>query len=261
MTFGEQNRSSLDDDQFERMLFDSARQDEPSADVEAFWARLNSTIGAVSRLSAASAGTGGSLAFGGRLYRAVAAKWLIFGVIAGSALTALTITGVRGRQAHCGTATAGRPWPSKPSHVHAREQRRTRSGRAPQDSTRSREPSEAPAPVAQRHSASGRVASPRSDRPKAAAHAQPDSTLGAQVALLDAAQTAVAAGMLGEALRLADQYRTDYPNGELAPEAEVVAIEALAARADRVALATRAAHFLARYPSDPHVARVKWLAR
>ena len=67
--------------------------------------------------------------------------------------------------------------------------------------------------------------------------------------------------MSGEALRLADQYRSDYPNGELAPEAEVVAIEALAARADQPALAARAARFLARCPSDPHAARVKWLAR
>jgi outer membrane protein assembly factor BamD (BamD/ComL family) len=66
---------------------------------------------------------------------------------------------------------------------------------------------------------------------------------------------------LGEALRIADQYRTDYPNGELAPEAEVVAIEALAARGDQPALAARAARFLARYPSDPHAARVGWLAR
>jgi hypothetical protein len=67
--------------------------------------------------------------------------------------------------------------------------------------------------------------------------------------------------MLGEALRLADQYRTDFPNGELAPEAEVVAIEALAARGDSVALAESSTRFLARHPSDPHVARVKALAR
>ena len=259
MTFGEQNLSSLDDDQFERMLFDSARRDEPAADVEAFWARLNTTINAVSQLSAASASAGGGLAFGGRLYRAVAAKWLILGVIAGSAVTALTLTGAGWQRAVA---------PAQPVAIAARNTviSTPESNAEPIQETAQRfaargKPSEVPTPVAQRHSAAGRVASVRVDAPKVVARDQPDSALGAQVALLDAAQTAVAAGMSGEALRLADQYRADYPNGELAPEAEVVAIEALAARADRAALAARAARFLARYPSDPHAARVQWLAR
>jgi hypothetical protein len=258
MTFGEQNPSSLDDDQFERMLFNSARNDELSLDVEAFWTRLNTSIDGVARLSAASAGVGsGSL--GGRAYRAVAGKWLILGAIAGSALTALTITGVREHQGT--TAPRQQVALAPPNPITSAPESSAEPVReiAPVLDYPS-SPSEAPASVPQRRTASARVASPRPDNLKAAAHTQPDSTLGAEVALLDAAQTAVAAGMLGEALRLADQYRTDYPNGELAPEAEVVAIEALAARADRVALATRAAHFLARYPSDPHAARVKWLA-
>ncbi|HWZ89226.1 MAG TPA: hypothetical protein VNW92_10260, partial [Polyangiaceae bacterium] len=86
------------------------------------------------------------------------------------------------------------------------------------------------------------------------------STLGAQVALLDASRTAIAAGAFGEALRLTEQYQRDFPAGELTPDAEVVALEALAARGDRDELAVRAARFLARYPADPHAARVKALA-
>jgi len=258
MTFGEQDPSSLDDDQFERMLFDSAKRDEPAADVEAFWARLNTTINAVSQLSAASASAGGGLAFGGRLYRAVAAKWLILGVIAGSAVTALTLTGAEWQRAAVSRQQVVAPRNtviSAPERVAEPIQEIVPALEAPPS------PREGQAPVPQQRSASERGALRRSNRPKTVANSQPDSALGAQVALLDAAQTAVAAGMSGEALRLADQYRADYPNGELAPEAEVVAIEALAARGDRAALAARAARFLARYPSDPHAARVQWLAR
>jgi hypothetical protein len=257
MTFGKQDLSSLDDDQFERMLFDSARRDEPAADVEAFWARLNTTINAVSQLSAASASAGGGLAFGGRLYRAVAAKWLILGVIAGSAVTALTLTGVRWHRAPVSRQQIVAPRNAAISMPDSTAEP-VQHAAPPLADPPSPSGASARAPV--RRTASGR-ASGRSNRPNVVARSQPDSALGAQVALLDAAQTAVAAGMSGEALRLADQYRADYPNGELAPEAEVVAIEALAARADRAALAARAARFLARYPSDPHAARVQWLAR
>ena len=49
--------------------------------------------------------------------------------------------------------------------------------------------------------------------------------------------------------------------GELAPEAEVVALEALAGRGERAALEARAARFLARYPADPHAARVRALVQ
>ena len=70
-----------------------------------------------------------------------------------------------------------------------------------------------------------------------------------------------ASGAFAEALRLADRYRVDFPDGELSPEAEVVAIEALVAEHARQAASARAARFLARYPGDPHAARVKWLVR
>ena len=93
------------------------------------------------------------------------------------------------------------------------------------------------------------------------APAPPHSTLAAQVSLLDTARSALAAGAYAEALSLAERYRTEFPNGELAPEAEVVAIETLVERAERQPAALRAARFFARYPGDPHSARVKWLVR
>jgi hypothetical protein len=60
-------------------------------------------------------------------------------------------------------------------------------------------------------------------------------------------------------LRLIDEYQYDFPAGELAADAEVVAIEALATKGDQEEVARRAARFLARYPNDPHGAEVKRL--
>ncbi len=79
--------------------------------------------------------------------------------------------------------------------------------------------------------------------------------------MLDAARSAIAAGTFAEALRLAERYRGDFPSGELGPEAEVVAIEALVEQGQRQPAALGAAGFLVRYPGDPHTARVKWLVR
>jgi outer membrane protein assembly factor BamD (BamD/ComL family) len=55
-------------------------------------------------------------------------------------------------------------------------------------------------------------------------------------------------------------YHRDFPSGTLAPDAEVVAIEALVDMKDRTTMARRAARFLALYPTDPHANRVKRLA-
>ncbi|MBN2196042.1 MAG: outer membrane protein assembly factor BamD [Polyangiaceae bacterium] len=86
------------------------------------------------------------------------------------------------------------------------------------------------------------------------------STLGAEVARLDEARTASRAGDHGEAIRIVEDYRREFPNGALAPDAEVVALEALAKLGERAEVARRAARFLARYPNDPHAGRAKRLA-
>jgi outer membrane protein assembly factor BamD (BamD/ComL family) len=85
------------------------------------------------------------------------------------------------------------------------------------------------------------------------------STLAAEVAALDAARTAAAAGELDRTLRLLDRYHYEFPAGELAADADVVAIEARAAQGDHAEVARLAARFLARYPNDPHAAEVRRL--
>jgi hypothetical protein len=257
----ERDPSSLDDHEFERLLFASARHDPAAADVEAFYGRLNATIEGVARLSAASAGAAtrpGPL-LGGRAQRALAAKWLVLGALAGSAITAATLsaTGAWHPAATLKqTLATARPAPTVSPSARATEAR-------PQPAAHEPEPPRpgGPAPKPARCTACARVAAPHAQPADVAARALPGSALGAQVALLDAARTASAAGRPAEALRLAEQYRADFPNGELAPEAELVAIEALAARGDQLALAARSARFLDLYPSDPHAARVRWLAR
>ena len=203
MTFGERNQSSLDDDQFERMLFDSARHDQPSTDVDAFWTRLNCAIDGLARLSAASASAGGGLAFGRRVYRALAAKWLLLGVIAGSALTAIALTGAREWR----DAAAPRRQVAAARRAPIVYQPRAIAEVAPRQEALPRhdEPPAFTPVLVPRQRAASRLTSPHSDSLSVAKRSRPDSALGAQVALLDAAQTAVAAGMLEEALRLADR--------------------------------------------------------
>jgi hypothetical protein len=67
-------------------------------------------------------------------------------------------------------------------------------------------------------------------------------------------------GAHASALRHIEQYHRDFPDGELSAEADVVAIEALAAAGDRTASRRAAEAFLARHPHDPHAARVRELS-
>jgi hypothetical protein len=60
-------------------------------------------------------------------------------------------------------------------------------------------------------------------------------------------------------LRQIEQYHREFPGGALEADADVVAIEALAAEGDQVALARAVQRFLRLRPRDPHAARVREL--
>jgi hypothetical protein len=60
-----------------------------------------------------------------------------------------------------------------------------------------------------------------------------DSTRSAEVSRIDAARTANAAGDYDETVWLVERYHRDFPDGALAPDADVVALEAVAAKRDR----------------------------
>lgn len=86
------------------------------------------------------------------------------------------------------------------------------------------------------------------------------SILAAEVSRLDAARASNAVGDYDETIQLIERYHRDFPDGALGPDADVVALEAVAAKPDYAETARRAALFLSRYPGDPHAARVRWLA-
>jgi outer membrane protein assembly factor BamD (BamD/ComL family) len=81
------------------------------------------------------------------------------------------------------------------------------------------------------------------------------------VSLLDAVLRASRAGSYDDALRLVEQYGRRFPAGELAVDAAVIALDALAGKHDDARVAEEAARFLARYPNDPHAAHVRSLIK
>lgn len=87
----------------------------------------------------------------------------------------------------------------------------------------------------------------------------PASTLDAEVAALDAVRTAISAAAFQRALRLIEQYRQEFPAGELARDADIFEIETLAAQGERGEATRQADRFLAHYPNDPHLARLRGL--
>jgi hypothetical protein len=91
---------------------------------------------------------------------------------------------------------------------------------------------------------------------EAAAHIAA-SRLRAEIAALDRANTAARQQQYAQVLDHIQHYRTEFPAGELARDADVLAIEALRAKGDHVAAQAAANAFLAKYAADPHAARVR----
>jgi hypothetical protein len=82
-----------------------------------------------------------------------------------------------------------------------------------------------------------------------------------QIALIDAARTAVKAGATERALVLLRRYETSYPGGAFRPEALALRIEALAEGGRAAEARPLAREFLARYPQSPLSDRVARAAR
>lgn len=107
---------------------------------------------------------------------------------------------------------------------------------------------------------------PRSDRsgpskPKPSASTPPGESLGllAEVRALEAVSSAIGAGQLSRAARELDAYRQRFARGELAVEADVLAIELAVARGDHAAASAGAERLLARPEAEHYRARVRAL--
>jgi hypothetical protein len=93
---------------------------------------------------------------------------------------------------------------------------------------------------------------PTSDSDPAEASRSPSvSQLAREVAALDAARTALAAGEPRRALGLLDAYAQNFPRGELAPESTLLRVQALLAAGQRKTAEKLAHDLLARHPADP----------
>ncbi len=245
---------SLSDQEFERALLASARQDETPADTSAemtaqAWARFSARALAVGDAVRADLPRGESPSAAGGARRTAGGvrwRWLLAGALGGGAVTGALVVALRPAvQVPALTAAAGGAAPpaTAPSPgVAARAGTASRIDQRP----------------AVRHERRRNVHVDR-DSAEPTAVADPPSTLGAEVAALDAARAAAAGRQFDEALRLISQYHYDFPMGELAADAEVIAIEVLGAKNDRPAMTLRASRFVQEHPDDPHAARIRRL--
>jgi hypothetical protein len=174
-------------------------------------------------------------------------RWLAIGAIAGSAITAAWISSKR-QSAVKSPAAMARSDTRLPAESQSASALPTRAASAKNATqpTAHRAPSHAPVAT------TSAVRDPRGTRAR--------STLAAEVARLDAARTAIEIGAFDEALRLVSRFHRDFPNGELATEADVLRIEALSASNDHAAARREAARFLERHGNDAHADRVRQIA-
>lgn len=114
-------------------------------------------------------------------------------------------------------------------------------------------------PNMERHARSGDRATP----PKGVASSgsagtsDPDSTLFREVLALDAIRSSLGRAAFDEALRRVDAFHAEFPNAQLAADAEALGVRALEAKHEDRAARKRAERFLERYPNDPHSGSVQ----
>jgi hypothetical protein len=231
---------------FERSLLESARGDAPPAGAtERAWRRFAADAALLVPLAAASAPRSWFESATAR-----AARWTLIGALGGGGLVAVWLRPPAVREPPVAPAHAALPAPV--ADVPARVQAEPRVPTEPPASP-------APAPGTLRGARPRKPAAP--SLPPASGSPNAESSLAREVAALDAARTALAVGANASALRQIEQYHRDFPRGELSADADVVAIEALAARGDAAAAKGAARRFLQRHPRDPHVARIRELTR
>ena len=127
------------------------------------------------------------------------------------------------------------------------------------------EPASSAAPALASASAPAPVASAPAAPPIAAtqspisvpAEVDPRAPLAAELALLDAARQALAAGNASSALRSLDDYDARFERPNLAPEALYLRLEALTLQGDTPGTQAVARRLLRSYPSGPHAARAR----
>jgi len=231
---------------FERSLFESARGDAPPPGAtERAWRRFAADAAWLAPIAAAASAPRGW--FDSAAARAT--KWTLIGAIGGGSLVAVWLRPQAAREPALAPAsvaleaTAAAPVDTAALALDAPA---VAAPSAPPaldtpPAARSRKP---PVPVSRTSTGPGA-----------------ESLLAREVAALDAARTALAVGANASALRQIERYHREFPQGELSADADVVAIEALAAEGQSAATKRAASRFLHQHPRDPHAARIRELAR
>lgn len=254
---------------FERRLIDSASGDSaPAGARKAAWLRFSATLVATAALPGASKPLLPAPS-SGRTGLLTAAKWLVIGAVAGSSLTAVWLRASHSPQhiaVQSGAPTARvQPDSAEPS-VHEQPLSAAEAATEPRAQEVRRRDTSEPDRV---NDESGTVRARRGSLKRTATRsllapelpsAPTESNLGREVSLLDRARKASLAGAFSDAVRQIEQYHREFPDGELAADAEVIAIDALDAAQRKTELVQRAARFLSRYPGDPHAPHVQSLA-
>jgi len=109
-------------------------------------------------------------------------------------------------------------------------------------------------------SRAARQAAPAPQEPATgpAAHPPEESLLG-EVGWLDRASNSIRSGDVEKGLQMLDEYKVRFPSAVLAPESQVLRIEALVRKGDRAGATRLGEAFLARTPQSALAARVRSL--
>jgi hypothetical protein len=198
----------------------------------------------------------------------IAAKWIAIGTLGGVALaggaSAISTSGQPAiTEARSGVvlpavepAVAPEPAPSftaRGAHEPPSEAQRVVALPEP------RTPSDSAVKVSSRAVSSSRIATAVAPALPASATLPEARGLAQEVAEIDAARRALAGGDATLALRHLDAYSALARTGTLDREAQLLRIDAFLLGPDRARGAALAEQYLARYPQDPHAARLRAL--
>jgi hypothetical protein len=253
--------------EFERSLLRSAKHDAPSpalrhktlvafglgTGVASAAATATATATAMATATAATA-TAARLAL---------LKWIGFGVMSG-VLTVAAVAVTHSSSAPPVRASAGAllapvEAPVKGAAPVSAEAPTLDPAKLPAPSSEARAPELGVPPVAVEASRSVEP-DKRSDGPRPAASVEPPrSTLADELATLDVAREAIAAGDASRAFQALDRHDRAFPRALLGPEATVLRVEAMVLRGDRTGAASLGTAFLAAHPRSPHASRIRSL--
>jgi hypothetical protein len=245
--------SKADATAFERQLLDAAKHDRAPTALKLRMAQGLASL-PLSAAASSATGTGASAtSTTGTTAHASGAGGLLFSppVLWGS-LTAVLLAGALGWQQLAASSAPAAPRAATP----------VVSAPSPPATLEPTAVPEIPAPAAVA-AAPTALAAPASSTTSAAraAQAAPAARLREELALLDAARSALVARDSARALELLDQHAARYTRGALAPEADALRIDTYVQRGATARAEKLSRRFLERYPAHPLTAHIATVAR